>query len=403
MGGVARRATMMAEVQRKNPQIPTIVLEAGFAMKQADDLNDPGSLWAHEALEELGVHAVHTTPADLIRLDHLAQSGKIAGESSCAYVASDLERSDRMHFPLVPYAVRNVRAAQEGAEVRVGILALSEPSTDARLPARSVGADEALRRILPEVTAKSDVVILLARLPDAELTRIAGAYPDIDAIINGSSKGEGRNLGRIGATPVVEAAHSGISLGTLKLEWDSAGRIRQSIAEQIPLFPMIPESPRLAALIAKSRRKANEFAREEARKSPPVAAPSIFAGSKACRECHEEDHKVWAASRHARAVESLKPTGDEFNRKCLSCHVTAFEANRGFVNMVRTPELGNVHCEACHGAASEHARSPQTAHPGIGLMQGFRKKVRKEFCLRCHDPENSPGFNFDTYWAKIAH
>jgi hypothetical protein len=134
-----------------------------------------------------------------------------------------------------------------------------------------------------------------------------------------------------------------------------------------------------------------------------VTVPSVFAGSKACRECHEDDHKVWAASGHAHAVESLKRTGDEFNKKCLSCHVTGFEVDRGFVNMLRTPALGNVHCEACHGAASDHARSPQTAHPGIGGMQQFRKKVRKEFCLRCHDAENSPGFNFETYWPKIAH
>jgi hypothetical protein len=42
-------------------------------------------------------------------------------------------------------------------------------------------------------------------------------------------------------------------------------------------------------------------------------------------------------------------------------------------------------------------------HPGLGEMRLFRRKVRKEFCQRCHTTENSPRFDFATYWPKIAH
>jgi hypothetical protein len=29
--------------------------------------------------------------------------------------------------------------------------------------------------------------------------------------------------------------------------------------------------------------------------------------------------------------------------------------------------------------------------------------VTAEFCVKCHDPDNSVNFEFKTYWKKIVH
>jgi hypothetical protein len=87
----------------------------------------------------------------------------------------------------------------------------------------------------------------------------------------------------------------------------------------------------------------------------------------------------------------------------LQCHVTGFGANRGFVNLIRTPGLVNVQCEACHSSALDHAKDPENIHPGLGIFQQSRRKVSESFCLRCHTAEQSPKFKFADYWPKIAH
>src|SRR5207247_950026 len=256
---------------------------------------------------------------------------------------------------------------------------------------------------LPEVDRQSDLVLLLSRFSDTELTRAAGLFPAIDVIINGSSKGEGREFPKSGDTVMVEAAHGGIALGVLELEWDEKGRIRKSANQMIPLPPMVTDDREIALIAAKAHKEATEYLEAEARKAPPVTMPSMYAGAQACKDCHEKAFKVWQKSGHARAIETLKKTSDQFNSDCLLCHVTGFGDNRGFVNVVRTPELANVQCEACHTAAKQHASKPQVYHPGSEIGINFRRPVKKEFCLRCHTTENSPRFNFDDYWKIIAH
>jgi hypothetical protein len=53
----------------------------------------------------------------------------------------------------------------------------------------------------------------------------------------------------------------------------------------------------------------------------------------------------------------------------------------------------NVGCESCHGPGSLHAEDPSseniTARPG------------QVVCVKCHNPENSPHFDFATYVPKI--
>jgi hypothetical protein len=90
-------------------------------------------------------------------------------------------------------------------------------------------------------------------------------------------------------------------------------------------------------------------------------------------------------------------THDQYNQTCVVCHVTGFGVSRGYADLIRTAWLANVQCEACHGMSVKHVKSPQTEKPGLGF------KARRDSCVRCHTPENSPSFNSEKYWAKIEH
>jgi len=127
---------------------------------------------------------------------------------------------------------------------------------------------------------------------------------------------------------------------------------------------------------------------------PRRPAESSFVGQKSCLGCHQAGCEQLQKSAHAHAFESLVKSGDQFDPECVRCHVTGLDVQGGFVSSARTPELENVTCEACHGPGSEHAET-QASTPNGTLTQSW--------CLSCHDLQNSPAFNFERYWPRIAH
>ena len=94
-----------------------------------------------------------------------------------------------------------------------------------------------------------------------------------------------------------------------------------------------------------------------------------------------------------KAFDALVEGNQDFNEECVGCHVVGFGRKGGFANAKATPELANVQCEACHGPGSIHAESPAAGYGAAGARS----------CLRCHDPQNSPEFDFYSYWPKIRH
>jgi mono/diheme cytochrome c family protein len=90
---------------------------------------------------------------------------------------------------------------------------------------------------------------------------------------------------------------------------------------------------------------------------------------------------------------TLSKTKQEFDPECIRCHATGTTARHGFTNAADTPELVNVQCEACHGPALAHTKSP---------AKGFGK-ANEETCRACHTTERAPDFDYDIAWAKIMH
>jgi len=121
------------------------------------------------------------------------------------------------------------------------------------------------------------------------------------------------------------------------------------------------------------------------------AAPT-YIGAEKCKMCHIQDFKVWEASKHAKAFNSLKPE-EQKQEKCLKCHGTGPEA-----------KLKGVQCEACHGPGSEYKAIPimkdRTKAVGAGLII-----PNEESCKKCHNPESPTfkGFDFKKDWEKIKH
>lgn len=124
----------------------------------------------------------------------------------------------------------------------------------------------------------------------------------------------------------------------------------------------------------------------------PRSPAAAYAGGKACTECHEDCTSKLAKSAHMRALRTLEATQDERDPECVRCHVVGFNDTTGWTP--ERPGLANVDCEACHGPSEQHAET-ESRHP--------KPHPRARDCMQCHDPDNSPQFDYKIYWKKVRH
>ncbi len=403
MGGFARRATAIRDFRLGNPGKPLLLLETGSEFLQSDEMADPTNTFIVKGLEKLGVQAVHATIGDIRRLNNLHQTGKLPNPLRATFIASQLELTAAVQAPVKRYSIQTLHMEKENRDIRIGILAVGKSAIDAPDLGRMLSVDETLKKLLPQAESQSDLTVLLTRMKPEEIYDIARKFPSLDVIVNGDPSSEGRELERTGNTVIVEAAHLGIAIGMLDLQWDDRGRITKYSNQLIPLPPNVPDFPEMAQLADQAHKEVAAFKERQARSAPPLTSPRNYGGAAICKKCHEKEYKIWEKSAHSRSLESLKSKGNQFNEDCLTCHVAGAGEQQGFVDVIRTPQMAAVICEACHLPAVDHSRSPKTIHPGLGPFQLTKFRVTEKMCIRCHNAEQSPKFSFAEYWKRIEH
>lgn len=103
----------------------------------------------------------------------------------------------------------------------------------------------------------------------------------------------------------------------------------------------------------------------------PTPIPGGFAGSEACKSCHENIHSAWKDTFHANAFSSpiFQRDWSELgsDTRCLECHTTGFDPQTG------TYSEEGVTCESCHGPL-------QPGHPA----QLMPIQPNADLCATCH-------------------
>ncbi len=118
------------------------------------------------------------------------------------------------------------------------------------------------------------------------------------------------------------------------------------------------------------------------------AAGHEYVGAAKCKMCHKVQSTSWAATKHAKAFDLLKPE-EQKNPKCIECHATG--------NVADHP---SVQCEACHDAGKDYMPMKVMKDPAAAKAAGLNAKPGKEVCVKCHaakSPTGNPNANFKSF------
>lgn len=295
----------------------------------------------------------------------------------------------------------------------------------------------ALTKTLQQITQqKPDLIVLLSHTSLEESRALAKAFPMIRLIVSaGGPEDPDNQFETIGNSMLITVGQKGKHTGV------------------IGFYPDKPEQPLKYELVTIDQQRFKDtmvmvehmrslqkrlFVEKLAARELPIAHPSgfQFVGSEACGDCHTKAYEHWKTTPHAQAYESLKHAREGqpdygitriYDAECLSCHVTGWEPQKvlryktGFINKEFAADarqkamfdnLQGSGCENCHGPGSEHialidkyydSGEETDKRTALKSVKVSLEEAKRNTCYQCHDLDNSPHFEFDSYWKQVAH
>jgi hypothetical protein len=303
---------------------------------------------------------------------------------------------------------RTRRRATEADEITHGDYLVKEPQVEL------VKQVEALR---PRVDL---LIVLFSTLNREEIDKVASQVSGIDFLATSAYLVDRNAL--LVFDSGMHLLHTpnalGKELGIVSLKpgegakWTTAGD-----AESIYVSLDRPIDQGVLALI-------NEFKEQTQRLDIDIPKYSemeeIYAGAAQCASCHRAIYESWEKTGHSHAITTLVNVAQQFNPECVQCHVTGFREGNGFYSVSHMPSMrmANVQCEVCHGPSREHLVVQQQILAGVSrwktpaeyemLLEKAKrvlppKAVAAETCVRCHQGENDPHFDYESTIHHVDH
>jgi hypothetical protein len=421
LGGLKRRYDLIERL-RDQQKWPLVLIDLGSLIKDPAGARggfEQAKLKFHVALKALGLmkyNALALSAEDLkVGTDEaLMQFTNILGERTKVLAANVVPAKgfETMVGSSLKTAAGPIRLGITAVIDPEAVKRLADPAKDALL-AEIKAPDAVLPGVLDDLEKDTQVQVLMVQGPP-ELARTLGQkYPGFDVVVGTShvdppQEAEPLNDGK---TMLVTIGHKGQYVGVVGIFQDPKERLRyQRVTLNTryngPAQPMRDLIEDEFQGMLKAAGVVENFPRHDYVGGAPGAR---FVGVETCRSCHPNTVAKWATTKHAHAFDDIvkDPKGErsdhQFDAECVSCHTTGFEYTSGWMSAALTPELKGNQCENCHGPASKHVEKPDDAAIRKTIALTAAEADHNRLCIRCHDGDNSPKFDFTTYWGQIAH
>lgn len=431
-GGLARRHDLFQQLAARG--WPAAGLDLGGSLKRARKQSELKFAFTHRALADMNYAGFAFGPEELrMGPDFLFTAFSEAAADERANVpfvsANVVFYGSRDLGTPKPFNVFDIGGVRVGVTSIIGETYAAGLVTDETLLSIE-NPTEALNRVVPELeAAQPEITVLLSHAPPEESKALAEAFPQFDIVVTAEGPEDPLpDAEMIGNTKLLRVSQKGKSVGvigvygegdTQELKYELVNldkdRFKTSLA-------MVAHMQTYQDAIADLDLAGTEMA---------VAHPAGtgFVGARACGQCHRKAYKIWSGSKHSKAFESLahgRPgmyaeewVDRQKDPECLACHVTGWAPRDvlrfegGFVSEEATPHLAAQGCENCHGPGQAHYELEMAFQRGGDLSDDLKQArasmkldkatAKANLCVKCHDLDNSPKFDFDLYWPKVQH
>jgi 2',3'-cyclic-nucleotide 2'-phosphodiesterase (5'-nucleotidase family) len=386
---LARRATLLDTVL--NEGAPVLLVDAGGLFGPRNKLERDQTRFVCEVTAGFGYDAIGLGQADLnYGVGFLRE---MMEKNRLPFTNANVRDKATGQLLLPPWLV-----VQKGG-VRFGIVSVLDPAEPfitmtAQDEAYQVDDPVAtLRTVIPELRKQAQTIILLSHLDLPRTESLLKEVAGVDIAVVGHTHQAMPAERIVGKTVMLAAGFEGRTVGRLSGQFGRDGVMQGFQVKLIELDEKIAGDAVILEKVTQLKQKLEE-ARQSLRgrhQQVKGSATEQFLTQYECRKCHADIFAKLEGSRHNAALASLARKGMSQEPDCLACHTTGYEFKGGYDEKPPANRLTNVQCEACHGYGSLHRRD------------GRWKAEARSTCVACHDQQNSPKFNFATYWEKIRH
>ncbi len=218
-GGIARRATLLQQIRKKNPNVLLVdsgSFFAGGAMDQASlgqELDKSRTLVHLKAMELMQYDAASLSPDEFVFGRQFLEEN--ISKTKIAFLGANLV-SDK----ILPYRVKKFPGFQ------VGVIGLVNPLAGAKAPGLNfIPPQDALKKAVADLkNLKVNAIILISGLKEEENKALVAANPEIDVLIEGAKFAKEKVSTNIGAVLVLAPRWEGRRLVTAKLSLKNKGK-----------------------------------------------------------------------------------------------------------------------------------------------------------------------------------
>lgn len=411
-GGLRRRDTFLADLRERG--WPVVAFDNGGLIRRFNIEQERKFAKTVEGLKLMDYKAVGFGPDDL-KLPAGSLLAAVAGTDMFVSANAGL-------FDIGTDDVPRFRIIEAGG-MKIGVTAVLGDQLQKQIAngdIKLMPAKKALEEVVPELEKeKCDIHVLLAHANIDETKELAKAFNlfHVAVMAHGPDEPPHESKKIPGTkTYLIEVGHKGMYAITLGISKE-----RKVSYQRVPLDHRFADAKEIDELIVDYQDELKQLGWRGLELRPADHEPKgKFVGSKDCAGCHAAEFKIWQATPHAHATDSLmhaKPNR-QFDPECISCHATGwnpqefFPYKTGYDSIESTPQLVGSGCENCHGPGADHVSAEKGTDKALrdrlrkvmnGTATGANPQKQRESCMRCHDLDNSPDFDFKTYWKKIEH
>jgi len=376
-GGVARRASKLASVRGK----ADLLVDLGNLVVGTRPHERLKLRYMLRALREMNYDLLVPGQGELLFGEHFEEL--LAEENGPRTICANLVYADTRESVFDPLAVLRPDGAAS-----VAIIGLTSPSQRVADRYAVLPFEQVLPALVEKARGLADRVVIAGYIKGGPALELARKHPSVDFVVGSFVPSGSKELIRRGGAPVMLGGDRGRYLFRVEASAHTASR-----GGQVWLGEDIVDDPELAELVARHDAAASGYGPGHKERVQTLYGERGRSPSSACAECHADEYDTWRASKHAHAMEALEMKRSANDPSCLGCHYQdTARSNAAAV-------LG-VGCAACHSGTAEHIQAMRggaaSAAAPVRTSQGMA-------CTACHDPANSPQFDFEAYWKRIAH